>query len=214
MRTRFDEQLEALHRDLISMGALCESAIALSAKALEEADAEKAQGVFDFVEKIDRAERDIEDLCVKLLLQQQPVATDLRVISAALKMVTDMERIGDNSGDIAEIVTMGHIAPGQNGLNIHDMALATIKMVTDSLDAFVKSDRELARAVIDYDDVVDGHFNRVKSALIGTLRGPEADGEAALDLLMVAKYLERMGDHAVNIAKWVLYAVTGEKEPE
>ena len=214
MRSKFDEQLEALHRDLISMGALCESAIALSAKALEEADAEKAQGVFDFVEKIDRAERDIENLCIKLLLQQQPVATDLRVISSALKMVTDMERIGDNSGDIAEIVSMGHITAGQNGLNLHDMALATIKMVTDSIDAFVKSDRELARAVNDYDDVVDGHFNRIKSALIGTLRGPDADGEAALDLLMVAKYLERMGDHAVNIAKWVLYAVTGEKEPE
>lgn len=214
MRSKFDEQLEALHRDLISMGALCESAIALSAKALEEADAEKAQGVFDFVEKIDRAERDIENLCIKLLLQQQPVATDLRVISSALKMVTDMERIGDNSGDIAEIVSMGHIRAGQNGLNIHDMALATIKMVTDSIDAFVKSDRELARAVIDYDDVVDGHFNRIKGALIGTLRGPGADGEAALDLLMVAKYLERMGDHAVNIAKWVLYALTGEKEPE
>ena len=214
MRTRFDEQLETLHRDLISMGALCESAIALSAKALEEADAEKAQGVFDFVTKIDRAERDIENLCIKLLLQQQPVATDLRVISSALKMVTDMERIGDNSGDIAEIVSMGHITAGQNGLNLHDMALATIKMVTDSIDAFVKSDRELARAVIDYDDVVDGHFNRVKGALIDTLRGPDADGEAALDLLMVAKYLERMGDHAVNIAKWVLYAVTGEKEPE
>lgn len=214
MRSKFDEQLEALHRDLIAMGALCESAIALSAKALEEADAEKARGVFEYVTRIDRAERDIENLCIKLLLQQQPVATDLRVISSALKMVTDMERIGDNSGDIAEIVSMGHITAGQNGLNLHDMALATIKMVTDSIDAFVKSDRELARAVIDYDDVVDGHFNRVKSALIGTLRGPEADGEAALDLLMVAKYLERMGDHAVNIAKWVLYAVTGEKEPE
>ena len=214
MRSKFDEQLEALHRDLIAMGALCESAIALSAKALEEADAEKARGVFEYVTRIDRAERDIENLCIKLLLQQQPVATDLRVISSALKMVTDMERIGDNSGDIAEIVSMGHITAGQNGLNLRDMALATIKMVTDSIDAFVKSDRELARAVIDYDDVVDGHFNRVKSALIGTLRGPEADGEAALDLLMVAKYLERMGDHAVNIAKWVLYAVTGEKEPE
>ncbi len=214
MRSKFDEQLEALHRNLIAMGALCESAIALSAKALEEADAEKAQGVFDFVEKIDRAERDIENLCIKLLLQQQPVATDLRVISSALKMVTDMERIGDNSGDIAEIVSMGHITAEQNGLNIHDMALAAIKMVTDSIDAFVKSDRELARTVIDYDDVVDGHFNRIKGALIGTLRGPDPDGEAALDLLMVAKYLERMGDHAVNIAKWVLYAVTGEKEPE
>ena len=213
MRSKFDEQLEALHRDLIAMGALCESAIALSAKALEETDVKKAQGVFDFVEKIDRAERDIENLCIKLLLQQQPVATDLRVISSALKMVTDMERIGDNSGDIAEIVSMGHITAGQNGLNIRGMALATIKMVTDSIDAFVKSDRELARAVIDYDDVVDGHFNRIKSALIGTLRGPGADGEAALDLLMVAKYLERMGDHAVNIAKWVLYALTGEKEP-
>ena len=210
MRSRFDEQLETLHRDLIAMGALCESAIALSAKALEEADAEKAQGVFDFVEKIDRAERDIESLCVKLLLQQQPVATDLRVISAALKLVTDMERIGDNSGDIAEIVSMGHIN-AHSAPSLHDMALATIKMVTDSIDAFVKNDLTLARAVIAYDDVVDSHFNNIKNTLLEDLKGGTG-GDYALDLLMVAKYFERMGDHATNIAQWVVYSITGHHE--
>lgn len=213
MRTKFDEQLNQLHHDLIAMGALCESAIAMSAKALDGADMTIARKVFEYTAQIDEAEREIEASCIRLLLQQQPVATDLRVISSALKMVTDMERIGDNSGDIAEIVTMGHITQGGDKLNIRDMALATIKMVTDSVDAFVKSDADLARAVIAYDDVVDGHFNRIKSALLEELRAGEG-GEYALDLLMVAKYFERMGDHAVNIAKWVLYSITGGHESD
>lgn len=126
-------------------------------------------------------------------------------------MVTDMERIGDNSGDIAEIVTMGHIKAAHDKLHIHDMAQATIKMVTDSIDAFVNNDVALAHAVIEYDDVVDGHFDRIKTALITLLRSHDADGEYALDLLMTAKYLERMGDHAVNIAEWVLFSITGQK---
>lgn len=212
MRSRFDEQLETLHRQLISMGALCENAIAMSAKALDEADLDLAKKVFDSVAQVDQAERDIEALCIRLLLQQQPVATDLRVISSALKMVTDMERIGDNSGDIAEIVSMGRITAGSDRLDIHDMALATIKMVTDSIDAFVKNDAAKARAVIAFDDIVDGHFNRIKSTLFENLRAGEG-GEYALDLLMAAKYFERMGDHAVNIAKWVLYSITGTREP-
>ncbi len=212
MRQKFDEQLAILHKELIMMGALCENAIALSAKAMSDGDLLKADEVFELTAQIDQKERDIETLCMRLLLQQQPVATDLRVISSALKMVTDMERIGDNSGDIAEIVTMGNITAAHDKLNIRDMALAAIKMVTDSIDAFVKYDVELAKAVIAYDDVVDGHFNRMKAALIEALRDRNADGEYALDLLMVAKYLERMGDHAVNIAGWVIYAVTGRKD--
>lgn len=211
MRSKFDEQLAILHKELIMMGALCENAIALSAKALDEGNLSGAGEVFELTSQIDRKERDIEAMCIRLLLQQQPVAKDLRTISSALKMVTDMERIGDNSGDIAEIVTMGHIKGTHDKLNIHDMALATIKMVTNSIDAFVKNDAELAKAVIVYDDVTDGHFNRIKSALIKVLREHGADGEYALDLLMIAKYFERMGDHAVNIAEWVIYAITGKK---
>ncbi len=211
MRSKLDEQLALLHQELITMGALCENAIALCAKALDESDLSKAQAVFEDSALIDRKERDIEAMCMRLFLQQQPVAKDLRAVSSALKMVTDMERIGDNSGDIAEIVTMGHIQRAHDKLNIHDMALATIKMVTESIDAFVKNDVELARAVIAYDDVVDGHFNRIKTALIEALHDHDADGEYALDLLMIAKYFERMGDHATNIAGWVIYAITGKK---
>ena len=162
--------------------------------------------------EIDRKERDIETMCMKLLLQQQPVAKDLRTISSALKMVTDMERIGDNSGDIVEIVTMANISPSDNTEHIQDMARATIKMVTDSIDAFVKKDIEIANAVITYDDVVDGLFDEVKTDLIEKFGNPESNGEKVLDLLMIAKYFERMGDHAVEIAKWVLFSITGRKE--
>lgn len=209
MRSKFDEQLALLHNELITMGTFCENAIALSAKALEEGSPTKAREVLEYAAQIDQKERDIEAMCLRLLLQQQPVAKDLRVISSALKMVTDMERIGNNSGDIAEIVTMAHITAAHDKLNIPDMARATIQMVTDSINAFVKSDSGLAQAVIAYDDVVDGHFNRIKTALIEALRTHNADSEYALDLLMIAKYLERMGDHAVNIAHWVLFSILG-----
>lgn len=209
MRSKFDEQLALLHKELIMIGTLCENAIALSAKALDEGDSVKAEEVMNFSARIDQKERDIEAMCMRLLLQQQPVAKDLRTVSSALKMVTDMERIGNNSGDIAEIVTMKNIKAAHDKLNIHDMALATIKMVTDSIDAFVKSDVELAKSVIAYDDVVDGHFNRIKAALIENLRNNIDDGEYALDLLMIAKYFERMGDHAANIAEWVLFSILG-----
>ena len=209
MRTNFDNQLKDLHRELTAMGAMCENAIALSAKAIN--GGEKPENVTALAVKIDEKERDIEGMCMKLLLQQQPVARDLRVISSALKMVTDMERIGDNSGDIAEIVSLGHITPTHDKLDIDSMARATVKMVTDSIDAFVKGDESLARSVIAYDDVVDGHFNRIKTSLIAALQGGHADGEYALDLLMIAKYFERMADHAANIAGWVIYALTGKK---
>lgn len=212
MRSKFDGQLELLHRELIEMGALCESAIAMAAKALAEGNAGMARAVPELSAEIDRKEREIEALCMKLLLQQQPVAKDLRVISSALKMVTDMERIGDNSGDIAEIVTMANITAPDHPEHIQDMARATIKMVTDSIDAFVKKDTGLANAVIAYDDVVDGYFDEIKTDLIARLGDSKADGEKALDLLMIAKYFERMADHAAEIAKWVLFSITGKKE--
>lgn len=211
MRSKFDEQLELLHRELITMGAMCENAIAMSAKSLTEGDLPLAEKVPEITSEIDRKEREIEAMCMRLLLQQQPVAADLRVISSALKMVTDMERIGDNSGDIAEIITMANISASSDTLNIKAMAAAVIKMVTDSIDAFVKRDIALAKQVVDYDDVVDGHFNEVKKLLIELLGKSVTNGEYALDLLMIAKYFERIGDHAVNIAQWVLFSITGKK---
>lgn len=212
MRSKFDEQLELLHKELTKMGALCENAIAMAAKALAEGNTKIAGKVPGLSEEIDQKERDIETMCMKLLLQQQPVAKDLRVISSALKMVTDMERIGDNSGDIAEIVTMANISSSDNTEHIQSMARATIKMVTDSIDAFVKRDMELAQAVIAYDDVVDGYFDEIKTSLIARFGEPAANGEKVLDLLMIAKYFERMADHAAEIAKWVLFSITGDKE--
>lgn len=212
MRQKFDEQLEQLNKEMIQMGALCESAIAMAAKALEEGDVKLAGRVLDLSSEIDQKERDIETMCMKLLLQQQPVAKDLRIISSALKMVTDMERIGDNSGDIAEIVTMANISASDHTLPIQDMTKAVIKMVTDSIDAFVKRDASRAKEVIDYDDVVDGFFDEIKTDLIRQFGSPESNGEKVLDLLMIAKYLERMGDHAVEIAKWVIFSLTGHKD--
>lgn len=212
MRSKFDEQLEMLHKELVKMGALCEDAIAMAAKVLSEGNTKLANKVPEMSAEIDRKEREIEGMCMRLLLQQQPVAKDLRMISSALKMVTDMERIGDNAGDIAEIVSMANILPFDNTQHIQDMAKATIKMVTDSIDAFVRRDLELAKAVISYDDVVDGYFNKIKAELIGKFEGPEINGEKFLDLLMIAKYFERMGDHAAEISKWVIFSITGNKE--
>lgn len=212
MRSKFDEQLDLLHKELITMGALCENAIAMAAKALADGDTKIAGQVSELSVGIGQKERDIESMCIKLILQQQPVAKDLRVISSALKMVTDMERIGDNSWDIAEIVAMANIGASDNTLTLQDMARATIKMVTDSIDAFVKKDIGLAKKVVAYDDVVDNYFDEIKTNLIAQFGDPESDGEKVLDLLMIAKYFERMGDHATEIAKWVLFSITGSKE--
>ena len=209
MRSRFDEQLLDLNKKMIEMGAKCESIIALSAKALLDGDSELAQKAAPIGQEIDRMEREIESICLRLLLQQQPVARDLRQISAALKMITDMERIGDQAEDIAEIITFLNGRTGEECHGIRDMAQATIKMVTDSVDAYVKQDLELAKSVYDYDDVVDSCFDRIKQTLIKMLSENTADGEYAIDLLMIAKYFERIGDHAVNIAEWVDFSVTG-----
>ena len=209
MRSSFDSQLRQLNNELIEMGALCEEAITLSAKALAEGSAKIAGGVAPIDNEIDKMECDIETLCLKLLLRQQPVAGDLRQISAALKMITDMERIGDQAEDIAEIIAFLNGRSGAECGDIDKMAKAATKMVTNSIEAFVKCDVELAKEVIAQDDIVDDYFNRVKQDLIERISSDPSDGEFALDLLMIAKYFERIGDHATNIAEWVMFSVTG-----
>ncbi len=209
MRLQFDEQLNELNRELIIMGSFCEKAISMSCEALTKGRTELAKEVPKLSEQIDEKEREIEGMCMKLLLQQQPVAKDLRVISSALKIVTDMERIGRQSADIAEIITLANISANNDTFNIDIMAETVIKMVTESIDAFVKKDDVIAAKVIDYDDVVDECFDKIKASLIKQFSNPELDGEYAIDLLMIAKYFERIGDHAVNIAKWVLFSITG-----
>ena len=210
MRSRFDEQLKRLDKELIEMGAMCEEAIALAAKALLDGDESLAAKVAPLDTEIDQMERDIESMCLKLLLQQQPVARDLRQISAALKMITDMERIGDQAEDIAEIITFLGGRGAENSNLLREMARSTIKMVTESVDAYVKHDTALADQVIAEDDTVDDYFARVKKDLIKRIAQDPDDGEFALDLLMIAKYFERIGDHATNIAEWVIFSVTGE----
>ena len=208
MRNRFDTQLIELNNELIAMGALCENAIASSVKALLSEDVKLAASAIRIDQEIDRKEREIESMCLKLLLQQQPVASDLRLISAVLKMITDIERIGDQASDIAEIVTYLPKISGHNK-HIEEMAQATIKMVTDSLDAFVRRDLTLAWSVIEYDDVVDNLFTECKKDLIAEIANNPEHGEWVLDILMIAKYLERIGDHATNIAEWVEFSITG-----
>ena len=214
MRSRFDEQLTLLNRELIEMGAMCEEAIALAAKALMDGDASLAARVAPLDGEIGQREHDIESMCLKLLLQQQPVARDLRTVSAALKMVTDMERIGHQAEDIAEIVPFLHDRSNEACGFIGEMARESVRMVTESVNAFVRRDTALAERVIGYDDVVDGWFTRVKRSLIGLIAERPEDGGYALDLLMIAKYFERIGDHAANIAEWVVFSVTGVHKGE
>lgn len=209
MRDRFDRQLERLHVELIRMGALCEDAISAAAEALLKGDSTLADTAEDAERELDRQERAVEDLCLKLLLQQQPVARDLREISAALKMISDLERIGDQAADIAELTRYVCLPADRQTLHIADMARAVIAMVTDSVDSFVKKDLSLARAVCAADDRVDALFDQVKTELIALIAADAAQGRQGLDLLMVAKYLERIGDHATNVAEWVEYSITG-----
>ena len=212
MRSRFDQQLERLHLELTRMGAQCEQAIAAGIKALLEDDDEMAGEAIAIEREIDQQEREIESLCMKLLLQQQPVARDLRMVSSALKMISDMERIGDQAADIAEITRHIGGAPLPGQVRLKEMAQAAAKMVAGSVDAFVKRDLNLAGSVIQYDDVVDELFVRIKEELTELIRRDASSAEAALDLLMIAKYLERIGDHAVNLAEWVEYSITGNKK--
>ena len=207
MRNRFDEQLEQLNVGLIKMGALCEESIACAVKALfDEKTSEMITKVNDNEEETDHMEHDIEALCMKLLLHQQPVAKDLRCVSSALKMISDMERIGDQSQDIAEIAGFVHSTE-----LISDMANEAISMVTMSVDSFVRKDVKLAKEAIEADDKVDARFLEVKRELIELVRSDSGDAEYFMDLLMAAKYLERIADHATNIAEWVVYSITGER---
>ena len=210
MRNKFDMQLELLNEQLIHMGELCEVAINRATDALKEGSIEKAHAVRVADEEIDQMEKDIERLCLKLLLQQQPVARDLRQISAALKMITDMERIGDQAADIAEIIISENKSEAMDIPMIVKMSEAAGKMVRDSVTAYVEKDLELSRRVMDADDEVDEMFEENKNHLIHFIAEQKGDqGREAIDLIMVAKYLERIGDHATNIAEWVEFSITG-----
>jgi len=211
MRSKFDRQLAKLHDMLIEMGAMVEKAITFAIHALVQQDEAMAKRAIAFDTEIDQMEKDIESMCLKLILQQQPVAKDLRLISAALKMITDMERIGDQAADISEIAIYLIGEPYIRKLDhIPQMAAATAKMVTDSIEAYVKMDLELAQRVIEYDDVVDGLFDSVRNDLIEQIQANKANGPQAFDLIMIAKYFERIGDHATNIAEWVVFSINGK----
>ncbi len=216
MRNRFDRQLLELNNELIEMGSLIEKAIEMAIAALVKQDVERAGDAIKFDEEIDHQEKEIESLCMKLLLQQQPVARDLRLISAALKMITDMERIGDHAADISEMtILMAGSTYEKSEMDIElvkEMAKETTDMVIKSVDAFVSKDLELARHVIKQDDVVDDLFDRFKHQLILKINENVKNGEQATDMLLVAKYFERIGDHATNIAEWVIYSITGAHE--
>lgn len=211
MRNRFDRQLVQLNNELIEMGGMIEKAISDTVKALVNQDIEVASNVIEYDEEIDHQEREIEQLCLKLLLQQQPVAKDLRLISAALKMITDMERIGDHATDISEItIELSKESYIKKLDHIQQMAKETMVMLVQSVEAFVNKDMDKARTVIVHDDVVDDLFNKVKAELIAMIHEDVNAGEQASDLLMAAKYFERIGDHATNISEWVIFSITGQ----
>lgn len=211
MRNKFENELELLNNDLIEMGNLIESSIEAAVTALIEHNLELAQRVVEGDREVNDKEKVIEGRCLKLLLQQQPVAKDLRLISSALKMITDMERIGDQASDISELtIRIGNEPFIKELVHIPQMAEATIKMVRESIDAFVKRDLDLVKKVILYDDIVDDLFNIIKDELIELIRTNVEVGEQAIDLLMIAKYFERIGDHSQNIAEWVYFAIKGE----
>ena len=212
MRERFKQQLEEMYRQMVVLGGLCQQAIAMAVKTLDEQEeaAQRLEAQVHILDgEIDDMEREIESLCTKLLLKQQPVATDLRRITAALKMVTDLERIGDQASDIAELARF--IRHNGKTEALKKMAADVIRMVSDSVDAFVRLDLDQARAVIAYDDVVDRWFDQIKKELIARMAQDSSAGEEFLDVFLVAKYLERIGDHATNLAEWVEYAQTGAR---
>ena len=202
MRLKFDEELNNLNREMILMGSMCEDAINTAIRALIKGDPEGHKNVSAIVTEISHKEREIEDMCLKLL-------TDLRTISSALKMVSDLERIGDQSDDIAEIVSMQNVSDADDKYEILDLGQASSRMVTGAVDAFVKRDEKAARAVIKEDDTVDDYFDKIKKELAKSIQTDETGLEKTLDLLMISKYFERIGDHAVNIAQWVIFSVTG-----
>ena len=214
MRIFYDNQLKELNQELTRMGGLCEQIIGFAARALTQWNEDLAEKVKKTGAEIDEMERSIEAVCMRLLLRQQPVAGDLRFVSAALKMITDLERIGDQAEDIVEIIPN----MDQTGKNAHpkiqEMAKHAISMVVDSVDAYTRKDMELAKAVLEHDDIVDSDFVQIKKELIGDIASNPAQGEDTLDLLMIAKYFERIADHATNVAEWVIYGMTGTHEVE
>lgn len=211
-RTNFKKQLEQLNDQMITMGSMIENAIETAIAALVSQDTERAEEAIAYDMEVDAQERNIEQLCYQLLLMQQPVASDLRLVSATMKMITDMERIGDHAADISELTILMAGKPYIREISdIEQMAKQTTVMVTNSVDAYVNRDIDLARKVIQMDDEVDDLFNKVKSEIIGEIRTGGDDGEQTTDLLMAAKYFERIGDHATNIAEWVIFSLTGER---
>ncbi len=212
MRNHFQNQLAELENTLVSMGAMCENSISSAMTALSECDKKAAARAISLERELDCKEHQVELFCLRLLMQQQPVARDLRQISAALKMITDMERIGDQAADIADMIKSADLSRDLGRVHLEEMAAASIRMVTQSIDAFVRHDLELAQKVCAEDDIVDELFNTVKRELVSFIAAEPDRGEEAIDLLMVAKYLERIGDHASNIAEWVIFSITGKHE--
>lgn len=213
MRLHFDQQLEQLNKEIINMGSLVEQAIGMAVDALINQDVEKAQKAMDFDGEVDAKEKTIENLCLRLLLQQQPVAKDLRVISAALKMITDMERIGDHATDISELAIVLRGLPHIEQLtHIEQMAKETMVMLIQGVEAYVEKNYDKAETVIRHDDTIDELFIKVKQELIEVMREKPDCANQAADLLMVAKYFERIGDHATNIAEWAIFSITGKHE--
>lgn len=213
MRTKFDEQLKNLNQELLQMGSMIEENIQLAIEALVKQDARQAEVIMQRDEAIDQKQRDIENICFNLLIQQQPVAKDLRAITAAFKMVTDMERIGDHAADISEMtILMGDSRFSAKLDTITKMASESMYMLIESIEAFARKDAGRARAVIEHDDIVDELFDQVKKELIGLIRSESERGEQEIDMLMIAKYLERVGDHATNIAEWVLYSLNDRRQ--
>ena len=213
MRNNFEKQLATLNNEPTHMGKLCEIAIEKATKSLSDGNMVLAREVIQADAEIDQAEKDIERLCLKLLLQQQPVASDLRLVSAALKMITDMERIGDQASDIAEIIISGKICDSVDFPKIVEESNQAVKMVTDSVDAYVNKDLELAGKVEADDDIVDLMFDSIKMQITDMIRTNRIEANRAVDLIMVSKYLERIADHATNIAEWVVFSITGVHNP-
>lgn len=214
VRSRFEAQMEILSTELIVMGTLCEKSLELVLKALNEDEPTLNREIIILGKKTEEKEREIENICINLLLKQQPVASDLRQISASLKMITDLSRIGEQAGNIADILSKASFEDGYDKTILRQMAMASKKMVSTSLDALVKGDLRLAQQVERDDDVVDELFCKAKKELIHIIRTNEDSGEQAIDYLMIAKYFEKIGDHAVNISQWVLFMITGAHEEE
>ena len=209
MRNKFNEQLLELNKEMIEMGNKIIDSIKMAIAALESSDPEKAKMIMEGDAEIDRLQKRIENICFNLLIQQQPVATDLRNVTAAMKMVTDMERIGDHAADISEItILMGQESRVDQFEHIAKMANETMIMLNHSIEAYVEKDAEKARRVIEHDDIVDALFDAAKKDVIQLILDDSGEGEEATDLLMIAKYFERIGDHATNIAEWVIFSLT------